>query len=170
MNCHKCWARSVQIVLCNFFLYVNNIQKYYSISSCVISIIIVFAPTLNHNYKQTYFTLIIPFLNNFRIKSNLFARLKKKKCSYKKQYQLLLNWKLPPFLHLYQQPPKPKLFFISPFLLHCTKAHHSSTQRQTPWLWTMCLSYWFFHVFWQMQLEQRTFPSSQNINLYQALK
>ena len=64
-------------MLCNFFLYVNNIQKYYSISSCVISIIIVFAPTLNHNYKQTYFTLIIPFLNNFRIKSNLFARLKK---------------------------------------------------------------------------------------------
>ena len=36
---------SVQIVLCNFFLYVNNLQKYYSVSRCVISIIIVFAPT-----------------------------------------------------------------------------------------------------------------------------
>ena len=29
---------------------------------------------------------------------------------------------MPPFLHLYK-PPKPKLFFISPFLLHCKKAH-----------------------------------------------
>ena len=36
---------SVQIVLCNSFLYTNNIQKYYSVSSCVISIIIVIAPT-----------------------------------------------------------------------------------------------------------------------------
>ena len=36
---------SVQIVLCNSFLYTNNIQKYYSISRCVISIIIVIAPT-----------------------------------------------------------------------------------------------------------------------------
>ena len=37
---------SVQIVLCNSFLYTNNIQKYYSVSRCVISIIIVIAPTL----------------------------------------------------------------------------------------------------------------------------
>ena len=36
---------SVQIVLCNSFLYTNNIQKYYSVSRCVISIIIVIAPT-----------------------------------------------------------------------------------------------------------------------------
>ena len=35
----------VQIVLCNSFLYTNNIQKYYSVSRCVISIIIVIAPT-----------------------------------------------------------------------------------------------------------------------------
>ena len=32
-------------MLCNSFLYTNNIQKYYSISRCVISIIIVIAPT-----------------------------------------------------------------------------------------------------------------------------
>ena len=38
---------SVQIVLCNSFLYTNNIQKYYSVSRCVISIIIVIAPTLS---------------------------------------------------------------------------------------------------------------------------
>ena len=37
---------SIQIVLCNSFLYTNNIQKYYSVSRCVISIIIVIAPTL----------------------------------------------------------------------------------------------------------------------------
>ena len=36
----------VQIVLCIPFLYINNIQKYYSVSRCVISIIIVFAPTV----------------------------------------------------------------------------------------------------------------------------
>ena len=35
----------IQIVLCNSFLYTNNIQKYYSISHCIISIIIVIAPT-----------------------------------------------------------------------------------------------------------------------------
>ena len=40
----KCRAL-VQIVLCNSFLYTNNIQKYYSISRCVIFIIIVIAPT-----------------------------------------------------------------------------------------------------------------------------
>ena len=45
----------VQIVLCNSFLYTNNIKKYYLISRCVISIIIVVAPThlnidLNRNY------------------------------------------------------------------------------------------------------------------------
>ena len=34
----------LQIVLCISFLYINNIQKYYSVSLCVISIIIVFAP------------------------------------------------------------------------------------------------------------------------------
>ena len=44
---------SVQIVLCNFFLYVNNIQKYYSVSHCVISIIIVFAPTHMHTHLPT---------------------------------------------------------------------------------------------------------------------
>lgn len=32
-------------MLCNSFLYTNNIQKYYSVSRCVISIIIVIAPT-----------------------------------------------------------------------------------------------------------------------------
>ena len=37
---------SVQIVLCNSFLYTNNIQKYYSVSRYVISIIIVIAPTI----------------------------------------------------------------------------------------------------------------------------
>ena len=37
---------SIQIVLCNSFLYTNNIQKYYSVSRCVISIIIVIAPTV----------------------------------------------------------------------------------------------------------------------------
>ena len=37
---------SVQIVLCNSFLYTNNIQKYYSVSRCVIFIIIVIAPTV----------------------------------------------------------------------------------------------------------------------------
>ena len=36
---------SVQIVLCNSFLYTNNIQKYYSVSRCVIFIIIMIAPT-----------------------------------------------------------------------------------------------------------------------------
>ena len=41
-ECHT----SVQIMLCNSFLYTNNIQKYYSVSRCVISIIIVIAPTL----------------------------------------------------------------------------------------------------------------------------
>ena len=39
----------VQIVLCNSFLYTNNIQKYYSVSRCVISIIIVIAPTIINN-------------------------------------------------------------------------------------------------------------------------
>ena len=37
---------SVQIVLCNSFLYTNNIQKYYLVSRCVIFIIIVIVPTL----------------------------------------------------------------------------------------------------------------------------
>ena len=31
--------------MCNSFLYTNNIQKYYSVSRCVISIIIVIAPS-----------------------------------------------------------------------------------------------------------------------------
>ena len=44
----------VQIVLCISFLYINNIQKYYSVFLCVIFIIIVFAPTIcNHlNFAQ----------------------------------------------------------------------------------------------------------------------
>ena len=37
---------SPKIVLCNSFLYTNNIQKHYSVSRCVISIIIVIAPTI----------------------------------------------------------------------------------------------------------------------------
>ena len=32
---------------CNSFLYTNNIQKYYSVSRCVIFIIIVIAPTIS---------------------------------------------------------------------------------------------------------------------------
>ena len=36
-------------MLCNFFLYINNIQKYYLVSLCVISIIIMFAPTGTKN-------------------------------------------------------------------------------------------------------------------------
>ena len=40
---------SVQIMLCNFFLYINYIQKYYSVSHYVISIIIVFTPTQSSN-------------------------------------------------------------------------------------------------------------------------
>ena len=45
---------SVQIVLCISFLYINNIQKYYSVFLCIIFIIIVFAPTIcNHlNFAQ----------------------------------------------------------------------------------------------------------------------
>ena len=45
---------SVQIVLCISFLYINNIQKYYSVFLYVIFIIIVFAPTIcNHlNFAQ----------------------------------------------------------------------------------------------------------------------
>ena len=39
-------APQSKTVLCNSFLYTNNIQKYYSVSRYVISIIIVFAPTL----------------------------------------------------------------------------------------------------------------------------
>ena len=40
---------SVQIVLCNFFLYINNIHKYYSVSRCIISITIMFAPAQSSN-------------------------------------------------------------------------------------------------------------------------
>ena len=40
---------SIQIVLCNSFLYTNNIQKYYSVSRCIIFIIIVFAPTFSYS-------------------------------------------------------------------------------------------------------------------------
>ena len=40
------YRASVQIVLCNSFLYTNNIHKYYSVSRCVIFIIIVIAPTI----------------------------------------------------------------------------------------------------------------------------
>ena len=39
-------------MLCNSFLYTNNIQKYYSVSRCVISIIIVIAPTATIYTKQ----------------------------------------------------------------------------------------------------------------------
>ena len=34
----------------------------------------------------------------------------------------------------------------------------------------MCLSLWSLHAFWQMQLEQGTFPSGQDTNLCQASK
>ena len=40
------YRASVQIVLCNSFLYTNNIHKYYLVSRCVISIIIVIALTV----------------------------------------------------------------------------------------------------------------------------
>ena len=57
---------SVQIVLCNFLFYVNNIKKYYSISHCVISIIIVFASTVStwpiasmHKPKLKYVTILL---------------------------------------------------------------------------------------------------------------
>ena len=49
---------SPKIVLCNSFLYTNNIQKHYSVSRCVISIIIVIAPTL-------CLVSFLPFLTNF---------------------------------------------------------------------------------------------------------
>ena len=54
MYCLRYWARYVRkgevksggiIVLCNSFLYTNNIQKHYSVSRCVIFIVIVIAPT-----------------------------------------------------------------------------------------------------------------------------
>ena len=41
----ECRASVQKIVLCNSFFYTNNIQKHYSVSRCVISIIIVIAPT-----------------------------------------------------------------------------------------------------------------------------
>ena len=46
---------SPKIVLCNSFLYTNNIQKHYSVSRCVISIVIVIAPT--HHNSSTHKTL-----------------------------------------------------------------------------------------------------------------
>ena len=52
-ECHA----SVQIVLCNFFLYINNIQKYYSVSRCDIFIIIMFAP------KYIYIYILIQISN-----------------------------------------------------------------------------------------------------------
>ena len=42
-------------MLCNSFLYTNNIQKYYSVSRCVISIIIVIAPTCCKNIVDISF-------------------------------------------------------------------------------------------------------------------
>ena len=53
----------VQIVLCIFFFLfqINNIQKYYSISFCVISIIIMFAPT-SINYVSLYSVVYFFFL------------------------------------------------------------------------------------------------------------
>ena len=47
---------SVQIVLCNSFLYTNNIQKYYSVSRYVISIIIVIAPTILRRFNHGAYT------------------------------------------------------------------------------------------------------------------
>ena len=46
-------------MLCNFLLYDNNIQKSYSVSRCVFSIIIVFAPTptINMCYITTGLSL-----------------------------------------------------------------------------------------------------------------
>ena len=62
------YRASVQIVLCNSFLYTNNIHKYYLVSCCVISIIIVIALTVCvHKYycllkkknRDIYPTLIV---------------------------------------------------------------------------------------------------------------
>ena len=47
---------SVQIVLYNSFLYTNNIQKYYSISRCVISIIIVITLTILRRFNHGAYT------------------------------------------------------------------------------------------------------------------
>ena len=56
----------VQIVLCIFFFLfqINNIQKYYSISFCVISIIIMFAPSINYVslYSVVYFFFLFKLI------------------------------------------------------------------------------------------------------------
>ena len=44
------------IVVINSFLYTNNIQKYYSISRCVISIIIVIASTILRRFNHEAYT------------------------------------------------------------------------------------------------------------------
>ena len=44
---------SVQIVLCISYLQINIIQKYYSVSLCVISIIIVFALTILRRFNTS---------------------------------------------------------------------------------------------------------------------
>ena len=50
------YRASVQIVLCNSFLYTNNIHKYYLVSRCVISIIIVIAPTILRRFNHGAYT------------------------------------------------------------------------------------------------------------------
>ena len=46
---------SVQIMLCNSFIYTNNIQKHYLVSRGVISIIIVIAPTHFNIFRNNDF-------------------------------------------------------------------------------------------------------------------
>ena len=88
MYCLRYWARyvrkgevksrGVQIVLCNSFLYTNNIQKYYSVSRCVISIINVIAPTHNNDkYNKMVFNTVAAlgiFFKVVIIKQNLITK------------------------------------------------------------------------------------------------
>ena len=60
MEVSKLEILSPKIVLCNSFLYTNNIQKHYSVSRCVISIIIVIAPT--HTKKVESAILVFKLL------------------------------------------------------------------------------------------------------------
>ena len=53
---------SPKVVLCNSFLYTNNIQKHYSVSRCVISIIIVIAPTQTLLFNLLIIAVLV--LNN----------------------------------------------------------------------------------------------------------
>ena len=77
----------VQIVLCIPFLYINNIQKYYSVSLCVISSIIVFAPTL-------IFLIMIP--------SNIISNV--------------LIGKFPSLIYSFSLHPNPPLVYFKAFL------------------------------------------------------